>query len=80
MCNSTPPLPLDTPKGSGQATLLIDYGLEHDLYWVVFLDDSRECWTFGNRDIRAQANLTIGRGQFHKSGPPLAMKPVSASP
>lgn len=60
-----PPIPMSTPKGEGQAAFLIDYGIEHDLYWVVFIDDSRECWTFSNRDIRLQPNLTIGRGKFH---------------
>jgi hypothetical protein len=59
-----PPIPMDTPKGAGQATFLIDYGLEHDLYWVVFIDETRECWTLSNRDVRAQQNLTIGRGNF----------------
>lgn len=58
-----PSIPVETPKGKGQATLLIDYGPEHDLYWVTFLDEGGECWTFGNRDIRAQTNLTLGRGK-----------------
>ncbi len=59
-----PAIPMDTPKGSGQANFLIDYGMEHDLYWVVFIDKSKECWTFSNRDIRVQQNLSIGRGEF----------------
>lgn len=58
-----PSIPVETPKGNGQATLLIDYSPEHDLYWVVFLDESRECWTFSNRDIRAQPNLTLNRAR-----------------
>ncbi|MBC7465007.1 MAG: hypothetical protein H7256_03355 [Bdellovibrio sp.] len=70
-----PPLPLDTPKGPGQATFLIDYGLEHDLYWVVFIDETRECWTLNNKDVRAQRNLTIGRGKFQ----PLEEKKISLS-
>ena len=56
-----PPLPLETPKGSGFAHVLIDYGPEHDLYWTVFLDESGECWTFSNEDIRFCKNVTIGR-------------------
>jgi len=75
-----PPIPLDTPKGAGQATFLLDYGLEHDLYWVVFLDESRECWTFSNRDIRVQKNLTIGRGKFHEHAISKNEKKVSLSP
>ena len=64
-----PPLPLDTPKGSGIAHFLIDYGAEFDLYWTVFLDDSGECWTFSNREIRAQKNQTMGRPQTSPAEP-----------
>lgn len=56
-----PPLPLDTPKGKGLAHVLIDYGIEHDLCWVVFIDDTGECWTFRNKEIKAQKNFTFGR-------------------
>ena len=56
-----PPLPLNTPKGPGLAHFLIDYGAEHNLMWTVFLDESNECWTFQNPEIRAQRNTTFGR-------------------
>jgi hypothetical protein len=56
-----PPLPVVTPHGPALAHVLIDYGIEHDLYWVCFQDDSSECWTYSNLDIRAQKNITIGR-------------------
>lgn len=56
-----PPIPLDTPKGRGLAHLLIDYGPEYDLMWVVFMDASRECWTVPNPKIRIQPNWTLGR-------------------
>ena len=55
-----PPMPVHTPKGDAVAHVLIDYGLEHDLMWVCFLDDSGECWTFGNREVRALPNATYG--------------------
>lgn len=55
------PFPLVTPKGKGLAYYLIDYGPEHDLFWIVFLDSNGECWTFKNPDIRAQRNITQGR-------------------
>lgn len=61
MLQLNPSIPVETPRGNGQAVVLIDYGSEHDLYWVVLLDDSRECWTFSNREIRAQPNITLGR-------------------
>jgi hypothetical protein len=56
-----PPLPLDTPKGPGIAHFLIDYSIEDNLYWVVFITETGECWTFGNPDIRACKNITLGR-------------------
>jgi hypothetical protein len=56
-----PPLPVITPKGDGYAHLLIDYGPEYHLHWVCFLDDSGECWTYNNTQIRAQKNVTLGR-------------------
>lgn len=48
-------------KGDGQAHFLIDYGKEDDLCWVVFMDESGECWTINNKFIRAQKNITLGR-------------------
>lgn len=57
----SPVLPVDTPKGKGFAHFLIDYSQEHDLHWVVFLDESGECWTFNNREVRMQKNITLGR-------------------
>jgi hypothetical protein len=56
-----PPLPVITPRGSGLAHLVIDYGPEAHLLWTVFLDDSAECWTFPNPQIRAAKNITMGR-------------------
>lgn len=56
-----PPLPLETPKGKGLAHFIIDYGIESDLYWVCFQDETRECWTWNNKDVKIQRNITIGR-------------------
>ena len=56
-----PPLPVVTPKGKALAHVLIDLGAEHDLIWVCFQDQTGECWSWGNRDIRAQQNPTMGR-------------------
>ena len=56
-----PPLPVVTPKGDGYAHVLIDYGPEFNLLWVCFLDDSGECWTYDNTQVRAQKNVTMGR-------------------
>lgn len=56
-----PPIPLVTPKGSAQAHFLIDYGFEQDLVWVCFQDDTGECWSWNNSQIRAQKNTTAKR-------------------
>jgi hypothetical protein len=56
-----PPLPIVTPLGKGLAHVLIDYGIEHDLMWVCFQNETGECWTWSNRDIKADKNITIGR-------------------
>ena len=55
------PLPLNTPKGKAWAHLVIDYGQEHDLQWVCFIDATGECWTYGNAVITIQNNITLGR-------------------
>ena len=56
-----PSIPVTTPKGKAMAIAWLDYGLEHDLMWVCFQDDTGECWTWENADIRARVNITIGR-------------------
>lgn len=40
-----PPIPLTTPKGPAYAHFLIDNGIEDNLLWVCFQDDTGECWT-----------------------------------
>lgn len=56
-----PPLPLETPNGRAMAHFLIDYGPEFDLIWVTFNDQTGECWSYRNPEIRLQKNLTFGR-------------------
>ena len=56
-----PPLPLETPKGSALAHLVIDYGPEHNLIWVCFIDETGECWSYDNKHVIAQKNITMGR-------------------
>ena len=60
MLRLDPPLPVQTPRGPGLAHVLIDYGVEHDLIWVVFQQDG-SCWSWRNQDVRAQENVTFGR-------------------
>lgn len=58
-----PPLPMTTSKGQGFAHFLIDYSQEHDLIWVVFMKDTGQCWSFPNKDVRLDANFTLGTGK-----------------
>jgi hypothetical protein len=59
-----PPIPLDTPRGKAFAHVLIDYGQEHHLLWVCFIDETGECRAFQNPEVRLQHNETMGRPQF----------------
>lgn len=62
MLQLNPPLPVWIPEmhQAGLAHALIDYGPEHDLLWVCFMDNG-ESWTFPNPRVRAQWNQTMGR-------------------
>ena len=56
-----PSIPVNTPKGKAVAIAWLDYGIEHDLMWLWIQDETGECWTWENADIRARINLTLGR-------------------
>ena len=71
-----PPLPLDTPKGSGIAHLVIDYGPEHDLMWVVFLDADGACWTVPNPEVRMSWNWSLGRRKSERRESAPAPRPL----
>jgi hypothetical protein len=61
MLRLDPPLPLETPKGKALAHVLIDYGVEYDLLWVCFQDETKECWTWSNKEVKIQSNISLGR-------------------
>ena len=54
-----PTVPLETPKGKAHAHFLIDYGEEHYLVFVCFVDETGEQWSFRNDEIRLSRNLTM---------------------
>jgi hypothetical protein len=67
-----PPLPLETTKGPGWAHIVIDYGPESALLWVVFMDADGACWTVPNFEVRMSFNWTLGRrkpGDVTPAGP-----------
>lgn len=52
-------------KGDGFAFLVIDYGQEHHLLWVVALDESGEIWTARNPEVRVRPNWSMGSPRKH---------------
>ncbi|HVK10394.1 MAG TPA: hypothetical protein VM597_16625 [Gemmataceae bacterium] len=60
MIQLNPTIPLDTPKGKAFAHFVIDYGQEHYLLFVCFINETGECWTFPSRDVRLEKNITMG--------------------
>jgi hypothetical protein len=64
-----PPIPVETPQGRAFAYLVIDRSQEHDLEWVCFQDETRQCWTWRNSDVRIQRNITLGRPHWNSSEP-----------
>lgn len=62
MLQLDPPIPVFVvDRGPGLAHLVIDYGPEAHLMWVVFLDSDGSCWTVPNPQVRAQWNPSLGR-------------------
>jgi hypothetical protein len=56
-----PQIPLRViDKGNGMAIGVIDYSQDHDLLWVIVLDNG-EIWVERNANVRGAKNLTMGR-------------------
>lgn len=56
-----PPLWFNTPKGLALCHFLIDRGPENELEFVCFQQETGECWSWTNPDIRIAKNVTLGR-------------------
>jgi hypothetical protein len=57
-----PPVPIWVRDlDNALAHALIDYGPEHDLIWVCFLDEGGECWSVPNPRVLGRWNATMGR-------------------
>ena len=64
MLQLSPPIPLSTPKGEGLAVMVIDYGVDFDLWWTVIIskgEHAGEIWTYANPEVRGVENVTLGR-------------------
>lgn len=46
--------------------MLIDYGPEHDLLWVVIDDSTGEIWTWNNSEVRGVPNRSLLRKAHHE--------------
>src|ERR1044071_2726582 len=75
-----PPLPMETPKGSGWAHFVIDYGPETALLWVVFMDADGACWTIPNPEVRMSYNWTMGRRKLRDREAPSQLPQTEAPP
>jgi len=72
MLQLNPQIPVSTPHGKGLAQVLIDYGPEHDIVWVVFQNDTAEIWCWNNKHVKAQNNITFDRTTKNRnSGKPV---------
>jgi hypothetical protein len=57
-----PALPLwHKDKGNFLAHFIHDPGIENEILFTGILEDSGEIWTFNNKVLRGQRNITIGR-------------------
>jgi hypothetical protein len=61
MIRLTPPIPINCPKGPGQALFVTDYSTEHNLVWTIAIDETGEIWQYQNPLVRMQSNITMGR-------------------
>ena len=56
-----PPIPVDTPKGTGFCVAWIDYSQEHDTIWKVIITETGEVWDYRQFEVRGIKNITMGR-------------------
>lgn len=57
------PWPMTCPRGKGLCVAVIDYGPEHDLMYVIAMNDTGEMWTYSNPDVRMRPNETLRAGR-----------------
>ena len=54
-----PVIPVETPRGKAMAHIMIDYGAEHYVLFLCFLDEARECRLYRNDEVKIQNNETM---------------------
>lgn len=64
-----PALPLwHTEMGNFLAHFIHDPGIESEILFTGIVESSGEIWTFNNKVLRGQKNITIGRCFNEKKG------------
>ena len=56
-----PQIPVLCPKGEGYAIALIDYSQDHDILFVIVINETGEIWTYKSNEVRAVKNISMGR-------------------
>jgi hypothetical protein len=59
MIQLNPPVPVETPLGSGWALVLIDYGPNFNTVWTVALINTGQIKHFDSNDIKLDKNYTF---------------------
>jgi len=52
MLQLNPTIEVQTPKGKGYAHFLLNYSMDENLAWVVFMEETKEFCTFRNLEVR----------------------------
>jgi hypothetical protein len=58
--NPTIPITRNIDNMKGYAIIVIDYSQEHDLLFTCAMDNG-EIWTYSNKDIKIQNNISLNR-------------------
>lgn len=64
-----PSIPLRSPRASGEAIMVVDYGPEHDVLWAIVDDATGQVWWVPNGEVRAYRNYSIGRNAVDEVKP-----------
>ena len=82
--NPTLPIARNLDNMKGYAIAIIDYSQEHDLLFVCAMDNG-EIWTYNNKDIKIQNNISLNRIQndilnTHPNDPKTTWSPICGIP
>lgn len=73
-----PPIYLETPLGPAVCLFLWEQGLEVDVQWCCFIEETGEPWWFANSNVRLSPNLSAGRHTTSAIKPMQGLEPHRA--